>query len=149
MLSDNSLHSSLHGVCLLFLAFSSNFLPLHDPCFDYEEHSHNVHEDHPHKCQSERPGEIVLLPVRHEISSITLSPKNDESNCSTGSWKEEKSIKSIQVMVVESSAKLQIWYELLFVILQMKRSVSFLPLSMKTSPATMRSKPIHLRTLTL
>lgn len=85
MLSDNSLHSSLHGVCLLFLAFSSNFLPLHDPCFDYEEHGHNVHEDHPHKCQSERPGEIVLLPVRHEISSITLSPKNDESNCSTGS----------------------------------------------------------------
>jgi len=26
-----------------------------------------------------------LLPVWHEISSITLSPKNDESNCSTGS----------------------------------------------------------------
>jgi len=79
----DSLNSPLHGVLLFFLAFSGNLFPLHYPCLNYEENSHDVHEDHPHKCQSKRPGEIVLFPVGHEISSISFSTEDDESNCST------------------------------------------------------------------
>ena len=41
------------------------------------------------KCQAERPGEIVLLPVRHEAPAVPLRPEDDEGDCSTNGGRHE------------------------------------------------------------
>ena len=41
------------------------------------------------KCEAERPGEIVLLPVRHEAPAVTLGSEDDEGDRSTHGGRHE------------------------------------------------------------
>ena len=45
---------------------------LHDRRLDEEEHGGDVHHHHPHEGEPEAPGEIVVLAVRHEVSTAPV-----------------------------------------------------------------------------
>ena len=74
---------ALHGL-LLFLHLPGDLLPLHDRRLDEEEHGGDVHHHHPHEGEPEAPGEIVVLPVRHEVSTVAHRSKDDQGDRSAG-----------------------------------------------------------------
>ena len=67
-----ALHGPFHGVPLLFLQLPGDLLSLHDRRLDEEEHGGDVHHHHPHEGEPEAPGEIVVLAVRHEVSTAPV-----------------------------------------------------------------------------
>ena len=67
-----ALHGPFHGVLLLFLQLPGDLLSLHDRRLDEEEHGGDVHHHHPHEGEPEAPGEIVVLAVRHEVSTAPV-----------------------------------------------------------------------------
>mgnify|MGYP006245422133 CR=1 FL=1 len=62
---------ALHGL-LLFLQLPGDLLPLHDRRLDEEEHGGDGHHHHPYEGELEAPGEIVVLAVRHEVSTAPV-----------------------------------------------------------------------------
>ena len=83
--TNHYLNISLHGILLLFYIFSGNLFPLLYPRFNQEQHRGHVLHGHTNKSQSKWPRQIVLLPIRHEVSTISLSSEDDERYCSTHS----------------------------------------------------------------
>merc|ERR1712209_183154 len=79
-----ALHGPFHGVLLLLLQVPGDLLPLHDPRLDEEEDGGDVHHDHPHEGEPEAPGEIVVLPVGHEVSTVAHRSKDDQGDRSAG-----------------------------------------------------------------
>ena len=109
MVADQSvLNSSLHGILLLLGTVPGNFLPHLYPRLHQKQHGGDILHSYSCKlenCQvekifenififtnkreAERPGEIVLLPVRHEAPAVPLCPEDDEGDCSTNSGRHE------------------------------------------------------------
>ena len=80
----SSLHGAFHGIRLLLLQVPRDFLPLHDPGFNEEEDSSDVHHHHAHEGETEAPGEVVVLPVRHEVPPVAHRTKDDQSDRPAG-----------------------------------------------------------------
>jgi len=65
-----------HGILLL----PRDLLPLDDPGLDEEEYARDVLEDDAYEAQSERPREVVVLPVGHEVAAVTFDSEDDEGD---------------------------------------------------------------------
>ena len=52
-----------------------------NPGLHNEEDGHDVHEEDPNEGETEGPGQIVLLPIRHEIPAVAKCSEYDEGNC--------------------------------------------------------------------
>lgn len=68
------LDSLLHGVLL----FPGHLLAQDDPCLDEEEDARHVLEDDADEAQAERPGEVVVFPVGHEVPAVAHGAEDDE-----------------------------------------------------------------------
>ena len=78
-------HPLLHRVLLL----PCDLLPLNDPRLHHEEDPGHVLEHHAHKGQPERPAEVVVLPVWHEVPPVGQGSKDDERDGAEGARDDE------------------------------------------------------------
>ncbi len=72
----SSLNPSLHGELLL----PGQLLAHDDPGLDHEERPRHEHEGHAHEAQAERPGQVVVLPVGHEVLAISQRAEDDQGD---------------------------------------------------------------------
>merc|ERR1712156_1383699 len=70
-------NSLFHRV--LFLP--SNLFSSDDACFDKKKYSRDIVKDGTNKGEAERPRQVIVFPVRHEVTPITQCAKNDECDC--------------------------------------------------------------------
>ena len=74
------------------LPFSRDFFSRHDSGLNDEEDTGDKVGHGSYEGEAERPGQIVVLPVRHEVAVIPQSAENDQGDGGKKTWKKNNTM---------------------------------------------------------